>query len=114
MNDKGMRLSIILMTLALASCTREPDSAIVRQLEAAGPGDVRTASNDALLDRFRKHQHVGQETRSYANRFGRTRLRNGRTRPRAGSAKPRKCQPHSISRANTAMAKSLCLAGKIV
>lgn len=63
MNDKGMRLSSILMTLALASCTREPDSAIVRQVEAAGAGDVRAASNDALLDWFRKHPQVGQETR---------------------------------------------------
>jgi hypothetical protein len=63
MNDKGMRLTIILMTFALASCTREPDSAIVRQVEAAGAGDVRAASNDALLDWFRKHPQVGQETR---------------------------------------------------
>lgn len=51
------------MTLVLASCTREPDSAIVRQVETAGAGNVRAASNDALLDWFRKHQEVGQEIR---------------------------------------------------
>ena len=58
-----MRRNIVLMTLVLASCTREPDSAIVRRVEEAGAGDVRAASNDALLDWFRKHQEVGQEIR---------------------------------------------------
>jgi hypothetical protein len=60
---KVMRRHILLMTVVLASCTREPDSAIVRQVEAAGAGNVRAASNDALLDWFRKHQEVGQEIR---------------------------------------------------
>lgn len=63
MNDEVMRRNILLMTLVLASCTREPDSAIVRQVEAAGAGNVRAASNDALLDWFRKHPEVGQEIR---------------------------------------------------
>lgn len=51
------------MTVVMASCTREPDSAIVRRVEAAGAGDVRAASNDALLDWFRRHPDVGQEVR---------------------------------------------------
>jgi hypothetical protein len=60
---EGMRRTIVLMTVVLASCTREPDSAIVRRVEEAGAGKVRAASNDALLDWFRKHQEVGQEIR---------------------------------------------------
>jgi hypothetical protein len=51
------------MTVVLASCTQEPDSAIVRRVEAAGAGNVRAASNDGLVDWFRKHQEVGQEIR---------------------------------------------------
>jgi hypothetical protein len=58
-----MRRNIFLMTVVLAGCTREPDSAIVRRVQAAGAGNVRTASNDVLLDWFRKHQEVGQEIR---------------------------------------------------
>jgi hypothetical protein len=41
----------------------EPDSAVVRRVEAAGAGDVRAASNDALLDWFRKRQDAGQGVR---------------------------------------------------
>jgi hypothetical protein len=41
----------------------EPDSAIVRRVEAAGAGDVLAASNDALLDCFRKRQDSGQGVR---------------------------------------------------
>jgi hypothetical protein len=58
-----MRRNIVLMTVVLASCTREPDSPIVRRVEEAGAGNLRTASHDAVLDWFRKHQEVGQEIR---------------------------------------------------
>ena len=51
------------MTAVLTSCTMEPDSAVVRRVEAAGAGDVRAASNDALLDWFRKRQDAGQGVR---------------------------------------------------
>lgn len=56
MNDEVMRRNILLMTVVLASCMREPESAIVQRVEAAGAGNVRAASNEALLDWFRKHQ----------------------------------------------------------
>lgn len=58
-----MRLSIIALVLVLASCSREPDSPIVRRVEQAGAGNVRTVSDAALLDWFRKHQDVGQPVR---------------------------------------------------
>lgn len=67
-----MRRNILLMTIVWASCTREPDSAIVRRVEGAGAGDVRAASNDALLDWFRKHQEVGQEIRNLCEPVGKT------------------------------------------
>ena len=35
----------------------------MRRVVVAGAGDVRTASGDAILDWFRKHQEVGQEIR---------------------------------------------------
>jgi hypothetical protein len=35
----------------------------MRQAEAAGAGDVRALTNEALLDWFRKHPQVGHETR---------------------------------------------------
>ena len=41
----------------------EPDSAVVRRVEAAGAGDFRAASNDALLDCFRKRQDADQGVR---------------------------------------------------
>ena len=41
----------------------EPASAVVRRVEAAGAGDVRAASSDALLDWFRKRQDAGQGVR---------------------------------------------------
>jgi hypothetical protein len=58
-----MRLIIVTFALVLASCTREPDSPIVRRVEQAGAGDVRKASDAALLDWFQKHQEVGQPVR---------------------------------------------------
>lgn len=58
-----MRLVIITIALVLASCSREPDSPIVRRVEHAGAGDVRKVSDAALLDWFQKHQEVGQPVR---------------------------------------------------
>jgi hypothetical protein len=58
-----MKLITITMAFVLASCTREPDSPIVRRLEQAGAGDVRKVSDAALLDWFQKHQDVGQPVR---------------------------------------------------
>jgi hypothetical protein len=58
-----MRLIIITIAVVLASCTREADSPIVRRVEQAGAGNVRTVSDAALLDWFKKHQDVGQPVR---------------------------------------------------
>ena len=60
------------MTIVWASCTGEPDRAIVRGWRGAGAVDVRAASNDALLDWFRKHQEVGQEIRKLCEPVGKT------------------------------------------
>ena len=58
-----MRLIIITLALMVASCSREPDSPIVRRVEQAGAGNVRNVSDSALLDWFQKHQDVGQAVR---------------------------------------------------
>ena len=63
LNDVGMRLFPFLLVVLLAGCTREPPSKIVRKVEAAGAGDVRTASQQSIEDWFRKHSGFAVEVR---------------------------------------------------
>jgi hypothetical protein len=62
-NDEGMRLSFILLVLLLAGCTREPRSEIVRRVEAAGAGDLRSASQQSIEGWFRQHTDFAVEVR---------------------------------------------------
>lgn len=59
----GMKYPILLLALILAGCTQEPPSEIVRRVEAAGAGDLHSASREAIEDWFRKHPDVANETR---------------------------------------------------
>ena len=66
LNDVGMRLSFVLLGLLLVGCTRvprEPASEIVQKVEAAGAGDLRSASQDSIEDWFRKHSDFAVEVR---------------------------------------------------
>jgi hypothetical protein len=63
LNDVGMRLSVVLLGLLLVGCTKEPPSAIVRKVEAAGAGDLRAASQQSIEDWFRKHTEFAVEVR---------------------------------------------------
>ena len=63
LNDVGMRLSVVLLGLLLVGCTKEPPSEIVQKVEAAGAGDLRTASQQSIEDWFRKHTEFAVEVR---------------------------------------------------
>lgn len=58
-----MKYPALALALLLAGCTQEPPSEIVRKAEAAGAGNLRAASTDAIEDWFRKHPDVAKETR---------------------------------------------------
>ncbi len=45
----------------LIGCSKEPRSELVRRLEAAGAGDVRTASTEGIEQWFKRHNKVAQE-----------------------------------------------------
>ena len=65
-NDVGMRLCFlpfIVLVLLLGGCTKEPPSAIVQKVEAAGAGDLRAAAQPTIEDWFRKHSEFAVEVR---------------------------------------------------
>ena len=52
------------VVLAMCSCKKkEPPSAIVERVEAAGAGDLTSASFDSIEQWFLKHQDVGWQTK---------------------------------------------------
>jgi hypothetical protein len=52
------------IVLAMCSCKKkEPRSAIVERVEAAGAGDLTSASFDSIEQWFLKHQDVGWQTK---------------------------------------------------
>lgn len=63
LNDRGMRRCTVLFFLLLAGCTKEPPSAIVQKVEAAGAGDLEVASQQHIEDWFRKHSEFAVEVR---------------------------------------------------
>jgi hypothetical protein len=63
LNDGGMRLWFLLLVLSVGGCTREPPSAIVQKVEAAGAGDLKAASQQSIEDWFRKHSEFAVEVR---------------------------------------------------
>lgn len=71
-NDEGMRLSLVLLVLLLAGCTKEPPSEIVQKVEAAGAGDLRAASQQSIEDWFRKHTEFAVEIRDQCRRIRET------------------------------------------
>jgi hypothetical protein len=62
-NDEVMRLYFLLLVLLLGGCTREPSSAIVQRVEAAGAGDLKGAAQQSIEDWFRKHPELAVEIR---------------------------------------------------
>jgi hypothetical protein len=63
--DRRMRrLTIVLPLLAMGACSLGPDdrsSAIVQKAEAAGAGDLRTASTPSIEDWLRKHRDLAMD-----------------------------------------------------
>lgn len=62
-DDGGMKLTCLLLLILLASCSQEPSSEIVRRVEHAGAGDVRSASHESLEQWFLRHREVADEIR---------------------------------------------------
>jgi hypothetical protein len=56
-------LSLVVLTVLLAGCTREPPGPIVQKVEAAGAGDLRAAAQPTIEDWFRKHSEFAVEVR---------------------------------------------------
>ena len=63
LNDGGMKLRILLPFIILAGCQQEPPSEIVKKVEAAGAGDLKTASSESIEQWFRKHPDVANEVK---------------------------------------------------
>ena len=59
-----MRLQSLILLVLLAGCAKEPPSAIVKKVEEAGAGDLRTASQAGLEDWFRKHSDLAVEVKA--------------------------------------------------
>lgn len=62
-NDGGMRIWTLAIVLILVGCAKEPLSAIVAKVEAAGAGDLRGASPNAVETWFRQHKDLAAEVK---------------------------------------------------
>jgi hypothetical protein len=62
-NDGGMRIRTFALILVLGGCAKEPSSAIVAKVEAAGAGDLRSASPQAMESWFQQHRDLALEVR---------------------------------------------------
>ena len=62
-NDGGMRIRTFALILVLGGCAKEPLSAIVAKVEAAGAGDLRSASSKAIESWFQQHRDLAFEVR---------------------------------------------------
>lgn len=62
-NDGGMRIWTLAIVLILGGCAKEPSSAIVAKVEAAGAGDLRSASPQAVEAWFRQHKELALEVK---------------------------------------------------
>ena len=63
LNDGGMRIRTLALVLILGGCTKETSSVIVAKVEAAGAGDLRSASPQAVETWFRQHKDLALEVK---------------------------------------------------
>ena len=61
--DRGLCCVVVLASLLTGCEKKEPPSAIVQKVEAAGAGDLSSASFDSIEQWFLKHQDVAWETK---------------------------------------------------
>ena len=62
-NDGGMRRGTFALILFLGGCATEPSSVIVAKVEAAGAGDLRNASPQAIEQWFQQRRDLALEVR---------------------------------------------------
>jgi hypothetical protein len=61
---KRILVSVLSLVMLLTSCQKkEPPSEIVKRVEAAGAGDILSASRESLERWFKQHADIAQETR---------------------------------------------------
>jgi len=61
---KRIPVAVLFVAVLLTSCQKkEPTSQIVQRVEAAGAGDVSSASRQSLEQWFKQHSDIAQETR---------------------------------------------------
>jgi hypothetical protein len=58
-----MRL-VLFVLIALAACTHEPPSEIVKKVEEAGAGNLAAASTDSIVQWFRQNAAVANEVKA--------------------------------------------------
>ncbi|MBL8237281.1 MAG: hypothetical protein JNM66_07675 [Bryobacterales bacterium] len=58
-----MRIGTFALILVWGGCTKEPSSAIEAKVEAAGAGDLRSASPQAMESWFQRHRDLALEVR---------------------------------------------------
>ena len=61
MKRRSLVVAAVFALSCLIGCSKEPRTELVRKLEAAGAGDVRTASTEGIEQWFKKHNKVAQE-----------------------------------------------------
>jgi hypothetical protein len=59
-----MRLRLLILVVFLVGCAKEPPSAIVKRVEDAGAGDLRTANQSAIEGWFQKHTDLAVEVKA--------------------------------------------------
>lgn len=91
-NDGGMRLLLLAVIALLAACIKETPSEIVKKVEAAGAGDLKSASTDSIVQWFRKNQPLANEVKQLC-----TPIRSSAPANWADSTEGRVCQAASTA-----------------
>lgn len=64
-NDGGLRSRTLGLTVFLGGCATEPSRAIVAKVEAAGAGDLRKVSPQAIEQWFQRRRDLALEVRQF-------------------------------------------------
>lgn len=87
-----MRLGFLVLAIFLGGCSKEPPSAIVQRVEAAGAGDLSAAGQPTIEDWFRKHSEIALEVKTMCQP-----VREKATANWASSTEGRVCNAASVA-----------------
>ena len=91
-NDGGMRLVLLALMILSAACMNETPSEIVKKVEAAGAGDLKSASTDSIVQWFRKNSLLANEVKQLC-----TPIRRSAAASWSDSTEGRVCQAASTA-----------------